>query len=101
MGIAVWITEILVPVICFGLLGMRFQDMEAAGSDTMSSSQWGAFLMVVALAFAGFLAIVGVVLGLLGASFATSGRRRAMIGICLNATGWVVVAIFFVASFGG
>ncbi|HJN80449.1 MAG: hypothetical protein QF781_01885 [Phycisphaerales bacterium] len=101
MGIAVWATEIFVPVICFGPLGMRFQDVEAAGSDTMSSSQWTAFLMVVALAFAGFLAIVGVVLGLLGASLATSGRRRAVIGICLNVAGWIVVAIFFLASFGG
>ncbi|MDP6987369.1 MAG: hypothetical protein QGG74_04925 [Phycisphaerales bacterium] len=101
MGVVVWGTEILVPLVCFGLLGMRLQDVEAAGSDTMSDPQWVAFLVVLVLACAGFLAIVGVVLGLLGASLAERGCGRAITGVVLNAIGWVAVAIFFLASFGG
>jgi uncharacterized membrane protein len=56
---------------------------------------------LVMLTLAGLLAIVGVVLGLLGASLARRGCGRARIGIVLNAIGWVVVAVIFLASFGG
>lgn len=101
IGISAWAIAVLVPVVCFGPLGMRFRDVEAAGSDTMSGSQWGVFLVVLSLALAGFLAIVGVVLGLLGASLASGRRRRAIVGIVLNAIAWIAVATFFLASFGG
>jgi len=101
IGIAAWCTEILAPVICFGVIGMPVKDLQAAGSDAMSDSQWGVFLVVITLALAGFLAIVGVVLGLLGATLAERSRRRAIVGICLNGLAWIAVAIFFLSSFGG
>lgn len=101
IGTVVWATEIALPLICFGLGGVRWSALETVGTDAMEPTHLGVFLVVVALAFAGFLAIVGVVLGLLGASLGSGSRRRAIVGIGLNAAGWIAVAIFFLASFGG
>jgi hypothetical protein len=101
IGIVVWGAEIVLPLICFGLGDVRWTALEAVGTDAMQPTHGGVFLVVVALAFAGFLAIVGVVLGLLGASLGSGSRRRAIVGIGLNAAGWIAVVIFFLASFGG
>jgi len=96
-----WIAGILAPVICFGPLGMSVEHIGAAGRDHMSEDQWGVFVVVIVLAACGFLAIVGVVLGLLGASLASRSRARAVLGIVLNAIAWVGVATFFLAAYGG
>ncbi|MDP7069983.1 MAG: hypothetical protein QF561_01385 [Phycisphaerales bacterium] len=96
-----WLAGILVPVICFGPLGMSFDHVETAGQDHMGPAQWRVFLVVVILAACGFLAIIGVVLGLLGASIASRARSRAVVGIILNVIAWIGVATFFLAAYGG
>lgn len=101
LGVLVWLTEVFVPLICFGFGGVLWSDVKVVGTDAMGPAHEGVFLVVWALAGAGFVAIIGVVLGLLGASLGGGSRRRAIVGIGLNATGWIAAAIFFVASFGG
>ncbi len=97
----VWIAGMFVPVICFGPLGMSVSHLEAAGQDHMTQDQWRVFIVGIVLAACGFLAIVGVVLGLLGASLASRARPRAVLGIVLNAIAWIGVATFFLAAYGG
>jgi hypothetical protein len=101
IGLLVWATEIFVPLICFGFGGVRWTDVEVVGTDAMQAAHTGVFLVILALASAGFLGIVGVVIGLLGATLGSRSRWQAIVGIGLNATGWIAAAIFFLASFGG
>jgi len=103
MAIAVgaWIAGLLIPVIALGPMGFSVADLAGAGGDHAMESRQTAMAVVALLALCGFLAIVGVLLGLLGASLATRARRRAVVAVILNAIAWCGVAVFFVASFGG
>ncbi len=96
-----WMAGLLVPILAASVFGVSLGAIGEAGGDDMSPDQFGAFVVAAVLAFCGFTAIVGVVLGLLGASLASRCRPLAVGAIVINALAWIGVATFFMATYGG
>jgi hypothetical protein len=100
IGVIVWVVEIFTPIIGFGVLGVQWNDAPHAVMAGESGATWGTFTIAVIMAFGGFAAIIGYVIGLIGTT--TSGRdhEAAVLGTVLNAVAWVAVLIAFIAQYG-
>ena len=96
MGIVLWLIQIISPLIGFNVLGQNFTGHGVTGSEAMSDSQIGVFIIMIIMGAAGLASIVGFILGVIGLTASERGRRRAAIGAGLNACCWVVTAVFFV-----
>ena len=96
MGIMLWLIQIISPIVGFTMLGQKFSGHGVTGSGAMSDSQVGVFIIMIIMGIAGLASIFGFILGIIGLTTSSRGRRRATIGVGLNASCWVATAIFFV-----
>ena len=96
MGIVLWLIQIISPIIASSVLGQKFTGHGVTGSEAMSDSQVGVFMIMIIMGVAGLVSILGFILGIIALTTSAQGHRRATVGVGLNALCWVATAIFFV-----
>ncbi|MCH2151997.1 MAG: hypothetical protein MK089_01490 [Phycisphaerales bacterium] len=96
MGIVLWLIQIISPIVGLNVLGQNFTGHGVTGSEAMSDSQVGAFIIMIIIGAAGLASIFGFILGLIGLTTSAKGCRMATIGAALNGICWVATAVFFV-----